>query len=72
MFTEPITIREATVEDIPFLQAMIWEALLASPTFLARYGVATMQQAEEQYWRRWPQQPEPAFVALDANGPSHS
>jgi ribosomal protein S18 acetylase RimI-like enzyme len=30
MFTEPITIREATVEDIPFLQTMIWEALLAS------------------------------------------
>jgi ribosomal protein S18 acetylase RimI-like enzyme len=68
MFTEPITIREATAEDIPFLQAMIWEALLASPSFLAHHGVETMRQAEAQYWRRWTERPDPAFIALDAAG----
>jgi ribosomal protein S18 acetylase RimI-like enzyme len=68
MFTGPITIREATAEDIPFLQAMIWEAMLASPTFLAHYGVESMQQAEEQYWRGWIEHSDPAFVALDATG----
>ena len=39
MFTTPITIREATAEDIPFMQAMIWEAILASPAFVAQHGV---------------------------------
>jgi RimJ/RimL family protein N-acetyltransferase len=63
-----ITIKEATAEDLPFLRAMIWEAILASPTFLAHYGVETLQQMEEQYWRRWRDYPDPAFVALDMNG----
>jgi ribosomal protein S18 acetylase RimI-like enzyme len=63
-----ITVREATVEDIPFLRAMIWEALLASPIFLAHYGEEALQQIEEQYWRRWRESPDPAFVALDMNG----
>ncbi len=63
-----IIIKEATVEDIPFLQAMIWMAMLASPIFLADYGVETLQQMEEQYWRRWREHPDPAFVALDMSG----
>ncbi|MEO6888022.1 MAG: GNAT family N-acetyltransferase [Ktedonobacteraceae bacterium] len=68
MVTGPITIRQATAEDIPFLQEMIWEAMLASPTFLALHGVETMRQAEKQYWERWPEHPDPAFVALDGSG----
>lgn len=63
-----ITIREATAEDVTFLQAMIWEAMLASPIFLAHYGVEALQQREEQYWGRWRESPDPAFVALGING----
>lgn len=68
MVAEPILIKEATVEDVPFLQAMIWEALLASPIFVAHYGVETLQHLEEEYWSRWDVQSDPAFVALDASG----
>jgi len=68
MLTNPITIRHATSADIPFLQAMIWQALLASPTFLAHHGIETIQQAEEQYWSNWTEHGDPAFVALDATG----
>lgn len=68
MITEPILIKEATTDDIPFLQAMIWEAMLASPIFLAHYGVETLQHLEEEYWSRWREQPDPAFVAFDAYG----
>jgi ribosomal protein S18 acetylase RimI-like enzyme len=68
MITEPILIKEATTEDVPFLQAMIWEAMLASPIFVAHYGVETLQHLEEEYWSRWQEQPDPAFVAFDARG----
>ncbi len=68
MVTEPILIKEATAEDIPFLQAMIWEAMFASPIFVAHYGVETLQHLEEEYWSRWEEQPDPAFVALDVSG----
>jgi ribosomal protein S18 acetylase RimI-like enzyme len=53
MVTDPILIKEATAEDVPFLQAMIWE---------------TLQHLEEEYWSRWEEQPDPAFVARDASG----
>jgi ribosomal protein S18 acetylase RimI-like enzyme len=68
MVTEPILIKEAMVEDVPFLKAMIWEALLASPNFVAHYGVENLQHLEEEYWSRWEKQPDPAFVALDGSG----
>jgi GNAT superfamily N-acetyltransferase len=64
----PITVRKATAEDIPFMQAMIWEAILASPTFVAQHGAETLQQYEKHYWSRWAERPDPAFVALDAIG----
>ena len=64
MVTEPILIKEATVEEVPFLKAMIWEAILASPLFVAHHGVETLKQLEEEYWDRWEEQPDPAFVAL--------
>jgi GNAT superfamily N-acetyltransferase len=66
MVTEPVTIRVATVEDMAFLKAMIREAMLASPTFLAFQDEQALEQAEEADWRRWQEHPEPAFVAEDA------
>jgi ribosomal protein S18 acetylase RimI-like enzyme len=70
MLDEPITVREANSEDIPFLHAMIWEAILASPAQLAHYGLETMQQLEDQYWENWATStsPDPSFVAVDASG----
>ena len=50
------------------MQAMIWEAILASPTFVAQHGAETLQQYEEHYWSRWAERPDPAFVALAAIG----
>jgi len=47
MLTGQIIVRAATAEDIPFMRAMIWEAMLASPTFLAMHGVENLQQLEE-------------------------
>ncbi len=68
MLVGPITVREATTEDIPFMRAMIWEAILASPIFLAQVGVEKVQQLEEDYWNGWRERPDPAFVAIDASG----
>lgn len=68
MLNGPVTIREATSEDIPFMRAMIWEAILASPNQVAHYGLETMQRFEERYWSRWAKHPDPAFVANDADG----
>ncbi len=68
MVTRPITIREAQAEDIPFLRAMIWEALLASPIFLAHMGIEAIQRHEEQYWAAWTPQADPAFIAVDSTG----
>jgi ribosomal protein S18 acetylase RimI-like enzyme len=66
MVIEPVMVRPATIEDIPFLQAMMREALLASPTFLAFQDELAIEQAEEADWARWRERPEPAFVAEDA------
>ncbi len=68
MLTGPIIVRAATTEDIPFMRAMIWEAMLASPTFLALHGVENLQKYEEDYWSRWTERSDPAFVALDVGG----
>jgi hypothetical protein len=48
MTSKPIIIREARTEDIPFLQVMIWEAILASPILLAHDGIEALQQMEEK------------------------
>lgn len=68
MSETPITLKEATLEDLPFLQAMIWQALLASPTFTAAHGLDTLEQTEQAYWSRWREHPDPAFVAFDSSG----
>lgn len=58
-------IRAATIEDRPFLQAMIWEAVLASPGLIARRDLDQLQERETLYWNDWLTNPDPAFVALD-------
>jgi ribosomal-protein-alanine N-acetyltransferase len=68
MVAEPIIVREAQTDDIPFLRAMIWEALSASPVFLSHWGVEAIQRHEEQYWSGWMAHPDPAFIVLDGNG----
>ncbi len=47
---------------------MIWEALLASPAFVARVRLDVLERHEDDYWSRWPSQPDPAFVAMGENG----
>src|SRR5438094_168419 len=68
MLINPITIKEATTDDIPFLQAMIWEAIRASPGLIAQLGLENVQQHEAEYWRVWAEHPDPAFLAIDASG----
>jgi ribosomal protein S18 acetylase RimI-like enzyme len=69
MVTEPITIRRATTDDIPFLRKMIWEAVLASPSFIeAHQGLDALAQGESERWQSWQPQAHPAFVAEDAAG----
>jgi ribosomal protein S18 acetylase RimI-like enzyme len=70
MTNEPILIGQATVDDAPFLRAMMWEALLASPTFLAHQDMEVLERHEEQEWAKWREHPDPAFIALDAEGRS--
>ncbi len=68
MFSGPLTVRDVTIADIPFVRAMIWEAIIASPILVTQDGIETMQQYEEHYWRSWTEHPDPAFVAIDATG----
>lgn len=68
MFSEPIRARAATVDDIPFAQAMMREALSASPSFLTQHDMEELDQAAEREWATWSQQAQPVFIAVDAAG----
>ncbi len=68
MVAEPITIREAVLDDVPFLRKMMWEAISASPTLMTRLGDETIQRRETAYWDGWLIRPDPAFLAVDLNG----
>ena len=48
-----LTIQQAETGDLPFLRAMNWEAVLASPGFIAEYGLEKLQQQEDDYWLTW-------------------
>jgi ribosomal protein S18 acetylase RimI-like enzyme len=63
-----ITIREATEEDRLFLKAMIWEAIMASPSLVSEMGLEKLRQHEEESWNKWSPASEPAFIALDNDG----
>ena len=69
MVMEPIRIRRASADDIPFLRAMIWEAVLASPSFIAaHHGLAALEESETLRWETWQPEDDPAFLAFDAEG----
>jgi len=67
MLTEPITIRDAQADDVPFMRDMIWEALLASPVFMAHLGIEAIQRHEDHYWNAWTAATDPGFIAVDGN-----
>ena len=67
---DEVKIRPATLEDVPFLRRMEWEALLASPQFVAAKGLGTLRELQERSWPAWPLLDETAFVAEDAQGRS--
>lgn len=68
MVSEPTAVRRATVDDIPFLSAMMDEAYLASPTFLAHHSMEQVQRYEERLWAEWRDHPGPAFIAVESDG----
>jgi ribosomal protein S18 acetylase RimI-like enzyme len=68
MLTNIITIRDATAEDMPFLKAMNWEAILASPNFVREMGLEKIRQHEDESWANWTLNAEPAFIAVNAEG----
>jgi ribosomal protein S18 acetylase RimI-like enzyme len=47
---------------------MQWEALMASPRFVAAMGLEHLRQIEERVWATWPAPGDAAFVAEDAHG----
>ena len=65
---DEVKVRAAAPEDVPFLRRMEWEALLASPRFVAAKGLDTLRQLQEQFWPTWPLADEAAFVAEEARG----
>lgn len=62
------SVRQADAADAPFLQRMIWEALLASPNLFEELGSEAIRAHEERYWGNWTPDSAPAFVAHDGNG----
>ncbi|MBV9355662.1 MAG: hypothetical protein JO023_09060, partial [Chloroflexi bacterium] len=61
-------IRDATLEDVPFLRRMQWEALLASPRLVSVIGLENLRQIEDRVWAAWPDPDETAFVAEGTRG----
>ena len=53
---------------MPFLRAMNWEAVLASPGFIAEYGLEKLRQQEDDYWSNWTPEDSPSFIAVAENG----
>jgi ribosomal protein S18 acetylase RimI-like enzyme len=67
-FMKTLTIQQAEPGDRPFLRAMNWEAVLASPGFIQEYGLEKLQQQEDDYWLAWTPENGPAFIAVDPAG----
>jgi len=61
-------VRIATEHDVPFLQRIVWTAILASPRFLAARGIEQLRKVEAERWAQWPQTDEVAWVAEDTDG----
>ena len=67
-FMKNLTIQQAEPGDIPFLRAMNWEAVLASPGFIEEYGLEKLQKQEDDYWPSWTPENSPAFIAVGEDG----
>lgn len=63
-----LTIQQAGIDDLPFLRAMNWEAVLASPNFITEYGLDKLQQQEDEYWPKWTPENGPSFIAVAEDG----
>jgi len=65
-----ITIRDGTVEDIPFIKEMMWEAILVSPVLIRESGLERLRQNQERTWNDWiiNPNPPPVFIAVDSTG----
>lgn len=60
----PLGVRASEATDVPFMRAMLEEALLASPAFLREVGMDALRLREDAYWSAWLAKPDPAFVAF--------
>ena len=65
---DPAFVRIATEHDVPFLQRIVWTAILASPRFLDARGIEQLRKVEAERWAQWPQTDEVAWVAEDTDG----
>lgn len=65
---EDIRVREITPEDVPFAKAMLWEAIMSSPSLVRLLGVEELQRREDFYWSRWGEHRDRAFVAVNSGG----
>jgi RimJ/RimL family protein N-acetyltransferase len=64
-----ITIRDGTIEDIPFIKEMMWEAILVSPVLIyGNDGLERLRQHQEHVWNEWITKPMPVFIAVDSTG----
>lgn len=63
-----VVVRTATQRDVPFLQRMVWLAILASPRFVAASGIERLREIEAERWANWPRADEIALVAEGASG----
>lgn len=65
---DDITVREITPEDVPFAKAMLWEAIMSSPSLVGLLGVEELQRREDFYWSRWGEYRDRAYVAVNSGG----
>ncbi|MDB5081508.1 MAG: acetyltransferase [Chloroflexi bacterium] len=63
-----ISVKPAEAADQSFLQAMNWQAVLASPGLIEEYGLEKLQQQEDDFWAGWDIRESPAFIAYDESG----
>jgi RimJ/RimL family protein N-acetyltransferase len=68
MIQQPLAIRTATVEDVPFIKAMMWEAILSSPVLIRDSGLKELRLSQDHQWEEWVKKPRPVFIAEDATG----
>ncbi len=63
-----IIVRDATIEDVPFIKEMMWEAIEFSPVLIRDSGVRELRARQSAYWGQWHETNHPVFVATDEAG----